>query len=122
MTVPTDLKYTADHEWVRQDGDSYTIGITQHAAEALGDVVHVELPQVGDTLTHAETCGEVESTKSVSDLYAPADGEVVEVNEAVLDNPALVNDDPFGLGWLFKLKITALGELLDADAYQALTS
>jgi glycine cleavage system H protein len=122
MTVPTELQYTENHEWVRNDGDVIIIGITEFAAESLGDVVYVQLPEVGNSVSRGETCGEIESTKSVSDLYTPADGQVLEVNEAVKENPSLVNDDPFGNGWLFKLRPTALDDLLDADSYLALIS
>jgi glycine cleavage system H protein len=122
MTVPTELQYTENHEWVRNDGDVIIIGITEFAAESLGDVVYVQLPEVGNSVSRGETCGEIESTKSVSDLYTPADGQVLEVNEAVMENPSLVNDDPFGNGWLFKLRPTALDDLLDADSYSALIS
>jgi glycine cleavage system H protein len=122
MTVPTELQYTENHEWVRNDGDVIIVGITEFAAESLGDVVYVQLPEVGNSVSRGETCGEIESTKSVSDLYTPADGQVLEVNEAVMENPSLVNDDPFGNGWLFKLRPTALDDLLDADSYSALIS
>lgn len=124
MNVPADLRYTAEHEWLTADGDAgvSTVGITAYATEALGDVVHLELPDVGTTLTAGDTCGEVESTKSVSDLYAPADGEVVEVNDAAVADPGLVNTDPFGTGWLFRMKVTTPAPgWLDAAAYQKLT-
>ena len=98
-----------------------TVGITEYAASALGDVVYVELPAVGDTITVGEVCGEIESTKSVSELYAPASGEVVEVNTAVVDSPELVNDDPFGDGWLFKVRCAEPPELMTATAYAELT-
>lgn len=94
MSVPTELLYTAEHEWLRVDGDSATIGITDHAASALGDVVYVDLPSVGSAVTAGEPCGEVESTKSVSDLYSPVTGEVTAVNEALADDPSAVNADP----------------------------
>ncbi|GJF33248.1 glycine cleavage system H protein [Kitasatospora sp. NE20-6] len=122
MSNPTHLQYTKEHEWLTaaEDGVS-TVGITKHAADALGDIVYVQLPAVGDTVTAGETCGELESTKSVSDLYSPATGEVVEINEGVVDDPALVNGDPFGEAWLFKVRVEATDELLDADAYTAFT-
>ena len=120
MSNPTDLQYTAEHEWIAVDGDNAKVGVTAYAADALGDVVYVDLPTVGDTVTAGEPCGELESTKSVSDLYAPVTGEVVEVNDAVDADPSLVNSDPFGEGWLFVVKVTATGEVLDAAAYGAL--
>jgi glycine cleavage system H protein len=121
MSVPTNLTYTAEHEWLDLQDGTATVGVTTFAAEALGDVVYVELPTVGAKVTGGESCGEIESTKSVSDLYAPADGEVVEVNQAVADDPGLLNTDPFGKGWLFRLAITGSPELLDAAAYVTLT-
>ncbi|MFD7640369.1 glycine cleavage system protein GcvH [Kitasatospora sp. NPDC059795] len=122
MSNPTHLQYTKEHEWLTAavDGVS-TIGITAHAADALGDIVYVQLPNVGDTVTAGETCGELESTKSVSDLFSPATGEVTEVNQEVIDDPALVNSEPFEGGWLFKVRATATDELLDADGYTAFT-
>lgn len=116
-TIPADLKYTNDHEWVRIDGDVATVGITQFAAEALGDVVYVDLPEVGATVTSGESCGEVESTKSVSDLYAPVTGTVVEINQEAVDNPALLNEDPYGAGWLFTVEVSEEGPLLSAEDY-----
>ncbi|MEV0318315.1 glycine cleavage system protein GcvH [Streptomyces sp. NPDC050658] len=121
MSLPTDLMYTSDHEWIATDGDLSTVGVTSHAADALGDVVYLDLPAVGTKITAGDTCGEIESTKSVSDLFAPADGEVVEVNEAAIADPGLVNADPFGEGWLFRMRITGTPELLDPAAYAALT-
>ncbi|MDH6116281.1 glycine cleavage system protein GcvH [Kitasatospora sp. GAS204B] len=124
MSNPQHLQYSKDHEWLTAadaDGVS-TVGITEHAATALGDIVYVQLPAVGDTVTAGETCGELESTKSVSDLYSPATGEVVEVNEAVTDEPALVNSAAFEGGWLFKLKVSeAPADLLGADEYSEFT-
>lgn len=120
MTNPTHLQYTAEHEWIALDGDLAKVGVTAYAADALGDVVYVDLPQVGTSVTAGESCGELESTKSVSDLYAPVTGEVVQVNDAVDADPSLVNSDPFGEGWLFVVKVTATGELLDAAGYEAL--
>ncbi|HEX4251093.1 MAG TPA: glycine cleavage system protein GcvH [Pseudonocardia sp.] len=119
MSVPPDLQYTAEHEWVRLDGDVATIGITEFAASALGDVVFVGLPDVGARLTAGQVCGEVESTKSVSDLYNPVDGEVVEVNAALAAEPGAVNTDPYGAGWLFRLRVNGPVELLDAAGYVA---
>lgn len=120
MSNPTHLQYSAEHEWVALDGDTARVGVTAYAADALGDIVYVDLPAVGDTVTAGETCGELESTKSVSDLYSPVTGEVVEVNGDVDGDPSLVNSDPFGDGWLFVVKVTATAELLDAAAYDAL--
>ncbi|HTN58502.1 MAG TPA: glycine cleavage system protein GcvH [Protaetiibacter sp.] len=114
------LKYTAEHEWVAVDGDVARIGITSYAAEKLGDVVFVELPAVGSSVASGRVVGEIESTKSVGELYAPLDGEVVEANQAVVDDPSLVNSDPFGAGWMIAVRFTELPELLTADAYAAL--
>lgn len=122
---PEDLKYTTEHEWLRSPGEhdgSVRIGITNFAQDALGDIVYVSLPNVGDSVTGGETCGELESTKSVSDIYAPVSGEVVAVNAALDATPELVNDDPYGGGWLFEVVPTDAGEvdqLLDATAYEA---
>lgn len=120
MAIPQDLKYTKEHEWLRIDGDVAQVGITEFASEALGDIVFVQLPAVGDTVTAGEVCGEVESTKSVSELYAPVSGEVVEVNDATVDAPELINSDPHHKGWLFKVRTEGTPELLDAAAYAAL--
>jgi len=123
MTEPaTDLKYTADHEWVAVDGDIATVGITAYAAEKLGDVVYVYLPKVGSTVTGGTVVGEIESTKSVGELFAPVAGEVVEVNQAVIDQPDLVNADPFGDAWMIKVRFTELPTLLTAAEYAALTA
>jgi glycine cleavage system H protein len=121
MSNPTNLNYTKEHEWVAIDGDVATIGITAYAAEKLGDVVFVDLPKVGASTTYMKICGEIESTKSVGELYAPLDGEVVEVNNTVIDAPETVNTDPFGAGWLIKVRFTSLPELLTAQEYDALT-
>ncbi|WP_167108600.1 glycine cleavage system protein GcvH [Amycolatopsis granulosa] len=121
VSVPAELKYTAEHEWLDLDGDTATVGITAFAADALGDVVYLDLPAAGSTVTAGRPCGEIESTKSVSELYAPVDGEVVEVNAKVTADPGLLNTDPFGEGWLFRMKVTAVGDLLDAAAYLART-
>lgn len=122
MSVPDDLQYTAEHEWVRLDGDIATVGITQYAADALGDVVYVELPAVGSALTSGAIVGEVESTKSVGELYAPLDGEVVEANQGVVDAPETINSDPYGEGWLVKLRVSEPPTLLTADEYRTLIS
>jgi glycine cleavage system H protein len=125
VSVPTDLRYTRDHEWVRLDGDVATVGITQYAADQLGDIVFVELPDVGRDLVAAKAFGVVESVKAVSDLYAPVDGEVVETNDALAGGPELVNGDPYGEGWMIRVRVAAdsdLGDLLDADAYDDLVA
>jgi glycine cleavage system H protein len=121
MSNPTNLQYTKEHEWVSIDGDVATIGITAYAAEKLGDVVFVDLPKVGTSTTYMKICGEIESTKSVGELYAPLDGEVVEINNAVVSAPETVNTDPFGAGWLIKVRFTALPELMTAEEYSAQT-
>ncbi|URM89538.1 glycine cleavage system protein GcvH [Streptomyces sp. MRC013] len=119
MSNPQQLRYSKEHEWLSPAEDGVaTIGITEHAASALGDVVYVQLPEVGATVTAGETCGELESTKSVSDLYSPVTGEVVEANQEVVDDPSLVNSAPFEGGWLFKVRVTEEPEdLLSADEY-----
>jgi glycine cleavage system H protein len=106
-TVPEELRYTAEHEWVAIDGSTAVVGITDHAQNALGDVVYVSIPAAGSKVTAGEPCGEVESTKSVSDLYSPVDGEVTEVNPEIEENPGLINSDPYGAGWLFKVALPA---------------
>lgn len=123
MAVPTDRRYTAEHEWVLGDGDTVTVGITEYAAEKLGDVVFVDLPAAGSDAAEGTVVGEIESTKSVGELFAPVSGEVLESNQAVVDSPELVNSDPFGDGWLLKVRVTdatRLEDLLDAAAYTAL--
>lgn len=121
MATPADLKYTSEHEWIRVDGDVATVGITQYAADQLGDVVFVELPAIGAAIKAGTVVGEIESTKSVGELFAPFDGEVVESNSAVVDDPSLVNGDPYGNGWMIKVAVTELAaDLLDAAAYDAL--
>jgi glycine cleavage system H protein len=127
MTVPDELSYTPEHEWVAIRGDTASVGITDHAQQALGDVVFVSVPAPGTKVTAGEPCGEVESTKSVSDLYSPVDGEVTEVNSEIDDDPGLVNSDPYGAGWLFKVQLAAHdGEappgLLTAAEYEQLTA
>lgn len=123
MTDLDALSYTAEHEWIASDDAVATVGITDFAADKLGDVVFVDLPAVGSVVAAAEVCGEIESTKSVGELYAPLSGEVVEINDAVVDDPSLVNSDPFGDGWLLKIRVdsSALADLLDRAAYVALT-
>ncbi len=124
MDFPAELKYTKEHEWVRIDGDTGVIGITDFAQNELGDVVFVELPSVGDTLQKDSTFGTIEAVKAVSDLYAPLSGEVLEVNAALADTPETVNKEPYGGGWMLKLRIANASEvdtLLDAKGYQALT-
>jgi len=120
-TFPQDLLYTAEHEWV-SDGEPATIGITDTATEALGDIVYLELPAVGDQLRAGDVCGEIESTKSVSELFAPVNGEVVAVNAAVVDDPALVNSDPYGEGWLIKVAVDSPADLLSPAEYRALAT
>ena len=121
MATPADLKYTSEHEWIRVDGDVATVGITQYAADQLGDVVFVELPAIGAAIKTGTVVGEIESTKSVGELFAPFDGEVVESNSAVVDDPSLVNGDPYGNGWMIKVAVAELpADLLDAAAYDAL--
>jgi glycine cleavage system H protein len=126
MTVPDDLSYTAEHEWVAISGAIASVGITDHAQRALGDVVFVSVPVPGTKVTAGEPCGEVESTKSVSDLYSPVDGEVTEVNGDVDDDPGLVNSDPYWAGWLFRVRLAdgdgqAPAGLLSAAEYAGLT-
>ncbi len=120
--IPADLKYTKSHEWVRIAGEVATVGITDHAQHELTDIVFVELPQLNRQLKAGESCAVVESVKTASDIYAPLSGQVVEVNKAVVDNPALVNSEPFGNGWFFKLKLgnpAELGSLLSPELYRA---
>jgi glycine cleavage system H protein len=120
MASPNELKYTAEHEWVLVEGGVATVGITDYAAEKLGDVVFVELPDVGSDVAEGKVVGEIESTKSVGELFAPINGTVTEVNDAVVSAPELVNSDPFGEGWLIKVSFDALPELLGYDEYRAL--
>lgn len=120
MSLPANLRYTRQHEWLDLEGDIARVGVTAYAADALGDVVYVDLPAVGATLATGESCGEIESTKSVSELYAPCDGEVVEVNADVVVDSGQVNSDPYGGGWLFKVRVAGTPALLDAAAYAAL--
>ena len=122
MTVPEQLRYTAEHEWVAIDGRTASVGITEHAADALGDVVYVSPPAPGTKVTAGEPCGEIESTKSVSDLYSPVDGEVTDVNADIDDDPGQVNSDPYGAGWLFKVRLDdePPSDLLSAEQYAEL--
>jgi glycine cleavage system H protein len=123
--VPTDLRYTKDHEWVRLEGDQATIGITDYAAEQLGDIVFVELPELGRTLNQFATFGVVESVKAVSDLFAPLSGAVTEANAELTASPELVNSDPFGKGWMLKISVAdaaQIDQLLEPSAYDALVA
>jgi glycine cleavage system H protein len=123
MSNPENLRYSKEHEWLSPAEDGVaTVGITSHAADALGDVVYVDLPEAGATVTAGEPCGELESTKSVSELYSPVSGEITEVNSYVVDDPALVNSAPFGDGWLFRVRVTEEpDDLLTADEYDDFT-
>ena len=121
MANPDHLKYTKEHEWVLIEGDTATVGITRYAADALGEIVYVDLPKVGSSTSHMKICGEIESTKSVGELYAPMDGEVIEANKSLDAAPDTVNADPFGEGWLVKIRYTSLPELLSAAEYDAFT-
>ena len=115
------MKYTEDHEWLRVDGDVVVVGITEHASEQLGDVVFVELPEIETQVTKGDEVCVIESVKAASDILAPLDGEIVEVNDAIVDNPALVNEDPLGDAWFFKMKVddlSVLDDLMDEDAYK----
>ena len=120
-TIPTELRYASTHEWVRTEGEGvFTVGITEHAQDLLGDMVFVDLPDAGDAVAQADDCAVAESVKAASDIYAPITGEIVEVNEQLEDSPELVNSDPYGEGWMFKIKAEDESEvesLLDAEAY-----
>ena len=121
-TYPQELKYYKEHDWVRLEGEDAVLGITWFAQDALGEIVYADLPAVGDEVTAGKPYGELESVKAVSDVFAPLSGEVVEVNEALEDEPQRVNDDCYGEGWILRIRMTApgqIGELLDADAYKA---
>ncbi len=123
--VPSDLKYTEEHEWIRQEGDLYVVGITDYAQDSLGDVVYVEVGDVGDTMKAGKAFGVVESVKAASDLFAPMSGEIVEINQEVIDLPDLLNTDPYGKAWLVKVRAaddSDLSKMLDAEAYSALLS
>lgn len=123
MNIPVDLRYTKDHEWVRIDGSSVRVGITDYAQDALGDVVFIQLPDVGAQVTVEESFGEIESTKSVSDVYSPVTGRVVNVNDVLVDQPELLNSDPYGEGWICEIQTDSIDEtaLMSAEAYAALT-
>jgi glycine cleavage system H protein len=121
MANPENLKYTKEHEWVLLEGEVATVGITQYAADALGEIVYVDLPKPGSSTSYMKICGEIESTKSVGELYAPMDGEVIEANTALGNSPEAINQDPYGAGWLIKIKYTQLPELLSAAEYSQLT-
>ncbi|HCD1254322.1 glycine cleavage system protein GcvH [Citrobacter sp. ANG330] len=122
--VPAELKYSKEHEWLRKETDgSYTVGITEHAQELLGDMVFVDLPEVGSTVSAGDDCAVAESVKAASDIYAPISGEIVAVNDTLSDSPEQVNSEPYGSGWIFKIKASdesELDSLLDATAYEAL--
>ncbi len=123
MNIPSELKYTKDHEWVKIDGDVAIVGITEFAQSELGDIVYVEIETIGETLNQEEVFGSVEAVKTVSDLFMPVSGEILEFNEALEGNPELVNSDPYGEGWMIKVKLTDAAQyddLLDADAYKGL--
>ena len=121
MNVPEELQYTKSHEWVRTEGDTATLGITDYAQDELGDIVFVELPEEGTTFDAGDSFGTVESVKAVSDLYTPVGGEVVEVNQALSDNPEKINEDPYGDGWIVKLSVSDEGtDLLSASDYEQL--
>lgn len=122
LEYPEDLRYTRDHEWVRSNDDGVVrVGITAYAQDALGDVVYVSLPAVGDLVSAGDTCGEIESTKSVSDVYAPLTGEITAVNDQLEGTPELINNDSYGEGWMYEMRVAdedALGDLLDVSGYQ----
>jgi glycine cleavage system H protein len=123
MNIPAELKYTKDHEWVKIDGDVAIVGITEFAQSELGDIVYVEIETIGETLDQEEVFGSVEAVKTVSDLFMPVSGEILEFNEALEGNPELVNSDPYGEGWMIKIKLTDASQydqLLDAAAYEGL--
>lgn len=120
MSIPNELKYTSDHEWVKMEGSDFVIGITDHAQDSLGDVTFVELPDIGSRFEDKAVFGVVESVKAASDLYMPVTGEVIEVNNSLNDSPENVNSDPYGNGWMIKIRpdqADSIGSLLDADAY-----
>jgi glycine cleavage system H protein len=124
VNIPADLRYSSDHEWIRQDGNTVTIGITEFAQDSLGDVVFVEAPEASSVVIAGDSFTEVESTKSVSDIYAPVSGTIVAINEKLDDTPELLNSDPYGDGWLCSIEMSdpsQLDGLMDADSYRALT-
>jgi glycine cleavage system H protein len=123
MSVPAELKYTSEHEWIRVEGDEIVVGVTDFAQGELGDVVFIEIETEGETLSKGDTFGTIEAVKTVSDLYMPVDGEVIEVNPALEDTPELVNSEPFEGGWMIRIKLgdpSQLDDLLSADAYKVL--
>jgi glycine cleavage system H protein len=120
MNVPEELEYTRTHEWVKREGDIATVGITDHAQDELGDVVFIELPEEGASFGAGDSFGTIESVKAVSDLYTPVGGEVVGVNETLNDSPERVNEDPYGGGWMIRLRVSGEGELLSANEYENL--
>jgi glycine cleavage system H protein len=125
MPSPDDRKYSKEHEWLLAEGDTATIGITDYAQDQLGDIVYVDLPEAGATVTQFEKMGEIESVKAVSDLYTPASGEVVEVNQLAIEKPELVNSDPYGQGWLIRIRLSdpsEIGKLMSAADYDAFTA
>ncbi len=122
-SIPNELSYTKEHEWVSAQDSTYTMGITDYAQAALGDIVYVQLPKVGETVTAGKVCGEVESTKSVSEIYAPVTGTVISINEALSTSPESINSDPYGAGWLAKIEVSAApSELLTAAQYGEITA
>ena len=125
MNIPAELRYSKDHEWAKRDGDTVRVGVTDYAQDALGDVVFVETPNVGDHVMAGDAIGEVESTKSVSEIYAPVSGTIVAVNDALSSSPESINSDPYGVGWICDIRVddeSAFASLLDAGAYGELTS
>lgn len=120
MSIPANLQYTSEHEWIRVEGSVAVVGITQYAADALGDIVYVDLPKAGTTISAGSIVGEAESTKSVGELFAPVSGDIVEANQAVIDSPELVNSDPYGAGWLFSVEFSSIGDVMSADDYEAM--
>ena len=122
-SIPNELSYTKEHEWVLADALTYTVGITDYAQAALGDIVYVQLPKIGEVVTAGKVCGEVESTKSVSDIYAPVSGTVVAINDSLSSAPASINSDPYGAGWLLKIEVSTVPiDLLSAASYAEITA
>ena len=122
-SIPDNLQYTKEHEWVSANGNTYRMGITDYAQGALGDIVYVQLPKVGETVTADKVCGEVESTKSVSEIFAPVSGKIVAINEALNSSPETINSDPYGAGWLAEIEVSeAPAGLLSADDYRQITA
>ena len=119
--IPKELKYTEDHEWVKVDGDTATVGITHHAQSELGDIIFIEFPEINDLIERMEPFGTIEAVKTVADLFAPLNGKIVEINEALEDSPELVNSDPYGKGWIVKVsvdKLNQLNDLLSSESYE----